>query len=164
MEEVKDKISKEEENLKKELAEAQNKVKEYLNGWQRAQADYINREREIAKDKENWVKFANAGLVLQMLPIFDHLKQALNHLPGEDISNWTEGIKQIKSQFEVLLKNLGVEEIKTLGNKFNPLEHEVVAKEKTAEEDKKDIIIKEVQPGYRMYGEVIRPAKVVIGE
>ncbi len=152
------------EKLKKEIEEAKNKAEEYFNGWKRAQADYINREKEIIKEKETWVKFANSGLVLQFLPIFDHLKQALNHLPEEGkISQWIKGIEQIKNLFGLLLKKLGVEEIKTIGEKFDLQKHEVVGKEKS-EENKKGVIIKEIQPGYTMHGETVRPAKIIIGE
>ncbi|TSC95861.1 MAG: molecular chaperone GrpE [Parcubacteria group bacterium Athens1014_10] len=155
---------KEIEKLKKELEEEKKKVEEYLNGWKRAQADYANREKEIKKDKENWIKFAHAGLILRFLEIYDHFKQAVNHISEEEKkSEWSKGIIQIKEQFKNLLKSLGVAEIKTVGEKFDLQKHEAIAKEKSEGSDK-GAIIKEIQPGYTMNGEVIKPAKVIISE
>lgn len=174
------------EKIKKELEETNKKAEEYLNNWKRIQADYVNRERSMEKERENWIKFSNLNLVLELLPIFDHFNQALSHVPGDDIkSEWVKGIIQIKGQIEKLLKGFGVEKIKTIGEKFNPKWHEVISKEKTEDNPSetplrgnpptggvegqvvsrgKDIIIKEVQAGYKMHESIIKPAKVIISE
>ena len=152
------------EKIKKELEDTNKKAEEYLNNWKRIQADYVNRERSMEKERENWIKFSNLNLVLELLPIFDHFNQALGHVPEGDIkSEWVKGIIQIKGQIEKLLKGFGVEKIKTIGEKFNPKWHEVVSKE-MAEDKEKDIIIKELQAGYKMHESVIKPAKVIISE
>jgi len=144
--------------LKQELEEAKKKAEEYLNGWKRAKADYLNREREIEKERISWIKFANLELILNLLPILDSFEQSIKNL-SEDLkeSDWVKGILKIKEQLDSFLKAQGVEKIKTIGEKFNPELHEVVEKR-----GDKNEIIEEVQSGYIMHGQVIRAAKVVI--
>lgn len=149
---------KESEELKKQIKELKKKTDEYLAGWKRAKADYLNREREIVKKKDNWVKFANLELILKLLPILDSFDHSLNHIPKDLKDNqWAKGMEQIRQQLRAFLKAEGVEKIKTLGEKFNPERHEVV--EKKGEGGK---IIEETQAGYLINDKVVRIAKVVI--
>jgi molecular chaperone GrpE len=153
--------------LQKELTETKKKAEEYLNGWKRTRADYINREKEIEKEKSEWVKFANMAIILQLLPILDNLKRGTQKNADknteehrEKFEAWIEGIKQIKNQLENLLKNLGLEEIKTEGEKFDPSLHESIGTEKS---DKGEgLILKEIEAGYKLHGRVIKPAKVIV--
>lgn len=165
------------EKLKKELELERQKSEDYLNGWKRAKADYLNLKKEFEKRYSDLVQFANLNLILEILPILDNFKLASKHIPDDHKNmEWVIGMMHIKKQFENILKNLGVEEIKTEGEKFNPEFHEAVAEEKEIrgevseksiedekEEDKiKGIIIKEVRPGYTLNGKVIQAAKVIV--
>ncbi|MDD5625772.1 MAG: nucleotide exchange factor GrpE [Patescibacteria group bacterium] len=159
--------------LQDELELAKQQSEEYLNGWKRTKADYLNREREIDKEKIEWIKFANLELILNFLPImdsFDHSVKNLSEIEDNDStpstdsgqvgsprSEWTNGILKIKDQFESFLKAQGIEKIKTLGKKFDPMFHEAI--DKQGEENE---IVEEIQSGYTMHGRVIRPAKVVV--
>lgn len=155
-------LKKELETLKKEIEEMKSKNKEYLSGWQRAKADYINREREIERERSEWLEFAAIGLVLKILPIYESLNNSLNH--KAENQDFIKGIEQIKKQFDEFLKNLGVEKIKTVGEKFNPEFHEAVSKESTNSKEQitNNIITEEVSPGYALNGRVIKVAKVII--
>lgn len=144
------------EKLKIELENIKKQAEEYLNGWKRAKADYLNREREIEKEKIEWIKFANLELILNLLPILDSFEACLKDRI-EDNDEWSKGVLQIKQQFESFLKAQGVEKIKTIGEKFNPELHEVIDKRSEGCE-----IVEEIQVGYTLHGCVIRPAKVVI--
>lgn len=165
-----EKLKKENEDLKKEIEELKKQIeeltkqnKEYLSGWQRAKADYINREREIEREKSEWLEFANVNLILEILPIYEHLNQALEFKDKNE--NFIQGLKQIKKQFDDFFKKLGVEKIKTVGEKFNPDLHEVVEKQELTDNNQppvENIIIKEISPGYKMNGKVIKVAKVVV--
>ncbi len=150
-----EKIKKEIEGLRKELQEEKEKAKKYLKGWQRAKADYINREREIERQRREWVEFSNLSLVLEILFIYENLNKSLEHKNSNE--EFIKGIEQIKKQFDDFLKNLGVEKIKTVGEKFNPEFHEVIEKRGEGGE-----IVEEIQAGYLMHGRVIKPAKVII--
>lgn len=146
-----DKIKKTKEQLKKTEQERA----EYLAGWQRAKADYINLQKEYEKKIADYFKFANEELILEILPILDSFEAAMKH-------DNNEGIKQLYNQLLNKLKSNGIEEIKSMSEKFNPELHEVI---ETIKSDKGEgIVVEEVQKGYRLHGKTIRPAKVKINK
>ena len=144
--------------LKEKLKQAEQTVQEYLSVWQRAKADYINQEKETDRQKIAWVKFANLELILNLLSIVDSFDQSAKNVTN-NLKNdqWVKGVLKIKDQLESFLQSQGVEKIKTIGEKFNPEFHEVIEKKGEGQE-----IIKQVQAGYLMRDQVIRPAKVII--
>jgi len=148
--------------LASELEELKHKCEEYLNGWKRAKADYLNLKKETEEKQKDWADFIQAGLVLEILPIINNYKIALSHIPeGVKKEAWVEGFNHIYKQFIDLLNKLGITEIKTVGEKFNPEFHEAVSQE--INEEKEDhLILKELSPGYKMNDKVITPAKVVV--
>lgn len=158
------KISKKDiEKLKKELDQAKKKAEENLAGWKRALADYANFRKREEEARKNLIKYANEGLILEILPILDNFQSAYKTLPKDLKENsWVLGIKYVKLQFENLLKNIGVEEIKTVGEKFNPELHEAVDKIKAGSSEKSGIIVEEILKGYKLNGKVIRAAKVKV--
>jgi molecular chaperone GrpE len=157
------------EDIEKQITELKAQAAEYLAGWQRAKADYINFKKETEEKQKMLFEFANATLLMEFLSIYDNLKKALLSMNNEqftmnnELKAWGEGIKQIKKQFEDLLKDHGIEEIKTIGEKFNPEFHEAVGKEKK-DGVIADIIISEARTGYLMKGKVLVPAKVIVAE
>jgi len=152
------------DELQSELELAQKKAEEYLNGWKRAKADYLNFKRETEDRSGELIQFANAALIARLLPIFDHFKLACQHVPLDfEKADWVVGFLHIKKQFEDFLKNLGIEGIKTVGEKFNPEFHEaVVHKEKAGFEP--DIVYEEVKSGYTLHDKVIYAAKVKVAK
>ena len=136
---------------------------EYLAGWQRAKADYINLQREHEQKIADYFKFANEGLILELLPILDSFEAAIKN--GGD-----KGIEQLYNQLLSILKNNGLEQIKALGEKFDPELHEAVetiqsAKgEGTRPEPVEWVVVEEIQKGYKLHGKIIRPSKVKIGK
>jgi molecular chaperone GrpE len=149
-------------NEQTELEQLKAQADEYLNGWKRAKADYINFKKETESRQQMLYEFANATLLMEILPIFDNLKKAIL-LAGEEKNNWLAGIKQIKKQMEDLLKDHGIEEIKTAGEKFNPEFHEAISKEKK-EGVEPGTIIAESSSGYLLKGKVLVAAKVIVAE
>jgi molecular chaperone GrpE len=157
-------LKKEIENLKKKLEECQKLKDEYLAGWQRARADLINYKKEELERVGELIKFSANGLILKILPILDNFEIAEKKLP-ENLKNDenVKGILQIKSQILNFLREQGVEEIKSIGEKFNPNFHEVVGE---VEEKGKEpgTIIEEIQKGYKINGRLLRPAKVKVAK
>jgi molecular chaperone GrpE len=140
------------------------KAEEYLNGWKRAKADYLNLKKDTVKEKEEIIKFSNAALIMEVLPIYDHFKLAFQHLPKDlEKSDWVKGIQQIKKQMSDLLESLGIKEIDALGKPFDPHLHEAVAKEKK-EGVRPGINIEEIKPGYMMQDKVLFHTKVKVSE
>ena len=152
---------KEIKKLKKSLEKERAQAQEYLKGWQRAKADYVNRERKIEKERESWIKFSNSKLISDFLHLLDSFNQCLKHVPKElKNKEWVQGVIQIKMQFENFLKAQGVEKIKTVGEPFDHNCHEAV--DRIPSKDFQNIVANEVQAGYKIGEHVIRIAKVII--
>ena len=146
------------EEIQQKLEEAEKKSAEYLAGWQRARADFLNYKKEEMERIENFMKYSVEEIVLKLLPILDSFNLALNQTENKD-----EGFLQIKKQLEDFLKGFGVEEVKTIGEKFDPNFHEAID---TIESEGKEsgTIVEESQKGYIMNGKLIRPAKVKVAK
>ncbi len=133
-------------------------VKELNDKYLRALADYQNLSRQVEKDKSDFYQFALADFLYDLLPIYEHLKLAIVNLnEAEAQSPWVEGVRHVLKQFKDLLTEKGVEEIITLGQKFDPECMEAVS-------GQGEIVTKEVKAGYRLRGKVIIPAKVIVQE
>lgn len=139
---------------------------ENLAGWQRERASFENYRKRMEKRNLDLIKFANEGLLLKILPILDHLEEALKQVPkGWEKTSWVEGIKHIKNHFKNILATEGLKEIDIqTGKKFDPCFCEAVEKKETKQEqDQKECVISEVlQKGYSLNGKVIRPARVKV--
>lgn len=140
------------------------KSQEYLNGWQRTQADFENYKKQTEKRMRDVIEFGNAELLLNLLPLYSHFKSALQHIPAEQReAGWCQGLGHIQNMWLNLLTKFNVEEIKTVGAEFDHNLHEALEYEEDLE--KKDHeILKEIQPGYKMNNKVIQPAKVVVNK
>lgn len=124
------------------------KEEEYLNNWKRAQADFVNYKKDEAKRLEEFVKFANESVIIEILDVVGNLELAAEHLKDD-------GLKQVIKQFEEILKKYNVERIAVAGQNFNPEMHEAMG------EIVDDQPLVEIRPGYTMHGRVIRPARVI---
>lgn len=148
------------EELKKQLEECQKLKDEYLAGWQRARADLLNYKKEELERIGEVLKYADVGLISNILPILDNFAISEKKLPASIKNDENiKGFLQIKTQFQDFLKDLGVEEIKCEGQKFDPNLEEVIATVEIKDKDS-GIVIEEIQKGYKLHGQVIRPAKV----
>lgn len=163
-------LSKDNKKINKKLSALEQEMLEYKSGWQRAQADYKNLQAEIDKKKSEWVKMSELQVLTEFMPVYDNFKKAFAHHPELDVENekdkkvknWVDGVGYIMKQFGDVLKNFEIEEIKTVGEMFNPEFHEVLSEEKS--EEAEGTILKEVDVGYMMRGKVIKVAKVIIAK
>ena len=145
------------------VKELEAKCEEYLKGWQRARADYENLKKDTAKSLTELKKYLQIDFIVDLLPVYDHYKLALSHIPGEQQEiDWVQGILYIQREFTDFLKQAGVEEIPTLGQQFDPNLHEAVATEQSPEAEGQ--IIKEIKAGYRIGEIVLRPAQVIVSK
>jgi molecular chaperone GrpE len=120
--------------------------------WKRALADYANLEKRIDKEKEVFVKFSNAQLLQNLLPVLDDFERAEQHLKDQ-------GLTLAINNFKEFLKNEGVEEIKAQGEEFNP--HLMEAVEMV--NGPKNKVVEVVNKGYLLNDKVLRVAKVKVG-
>ena len=149
------------EKIKKELEECQKQKEEYLAGWQRARADFLNYKKEEMERVVELLKYGAEEYVSRILLILDNFEIIESKLPekAKDDEN-IKGILQIKNQLSDFLESQGVEEIKAVGEKFDPNWHEVA--EEVADDGLSQTIVEEVQRGYKINGRLLRPAKVKI--
>lgn len=153
---------KKEKKPKEELKECQKLKNEYLAGWQRERADFINYKKGELERVGELLKYADTGLVLKFLTILDSFELVGEKLPKELKEDENiKGLLQIKAQTKDFLKAYGVEEIESLGKQFDPNLQEVV--EVVEMKDKESgTVIEEVQKGYKFQGRILRPAKVKV--
>lgn len=141
------------------------KCEEYKAGWQRAQADYQNLKREVESMRGEWARMSEQQILEEFLPVYDNFKLAFGLQTsdyGSEQQNWVKGIECIMKQFEKILKDHGVEQIKTVGEIFNPELHEAIGEE--ASDLPEHTIVREVEAGYMMKGKVIKVAKVIVAK
>ena len=134
---------------------------EYLAGWQRAKADFVNREKEVAREREYLNTVTKASIVKKFLPLVDTLEQTVRTIHASE-SNLKMGAEAMLKQSLDILRELGVKKIEAVGQPFNPEWHEVVLTE--ASEEAEDLVIKEVQSGYALDDRVLRAAQVIISK
>ncbi len=147
-----------EEKQEKLLAE----IEELKGMLQRTQADFLNYKRRNEEDRVNFIKFAQAKIIEEILPVMDNFSLAARHVPAEfEGNNWTVGIQAIEKQLEQILSANGVEKIESEGKAFDPNIHEAL-NEVSDENYKNNEIVKEEAAGYLLNGKLIRPAKVIV--
>lgn len=138
-----------EEKFKKELEDLKKQRDEYLAGWQRSRADFINYKKEEMERIAGLVEYSQAGFLRKLLPLLDTVEYAER----------MEGPLQIGKLLREFLKSQGVEELKAEQEKFNPEVHEAVGE---AEGEKQGIVSEVVEKGYLLGGKLLRPAKVKV--
>jgi len=140
--------------LKAEIEELRAQKQEYLDGWQRSKADYVN----LLKRSEEGAKQQRQRGVLEaveaLLPAFDALERAKSH--GEV----PEGFLAIAKQLESAFQGLGLVAVGQVGERFDPAKHEALGQDKAASEADDDTITAVLETGWAMGDTVIRPAKV----
>ncbi len=139
-------------HLKEKLKTAQTERDEYLAGWQRAKADFINARREEDQSRHAFVKIAAQTILRDFLALADSFTQALQNLSAEEKSH----IIPLYEQMVKLLGDHGVKEIETKnGDRFDPALHEAL-------EGEGDVVEEVLQKGYILHERVLRPARVKV--
>lgn len=149
-------MSKKKENQQSQLEQ---RVSELENQLKRAVADYHNLEKRVSEGRSELTSFMGAELVRRLLPVVDHLEQALSGMSEQDKqSGWVKGVELAVKEFEQVLASEGLEKIAAEGL-FDPALHEAV----DTQEGDDNIILKVVRKGYNLNGKVLRPAQVIVG-
>jgi molecular chaperone GrpE len=134
---------------------------ELMNKWKRAVADYQNLEKQVKREKQEFMQFATMNVLERFLPILDHMEMATAGMSDEDKkSGWAVGVLMTVKMFKDMLKDEGLQEIKAEGELFDAHKMEPVDKV----EGDKDKVVTVVKKGYEGWGKVIRPVQVIIGK
>lgn len=141
-----------------ELSECRTKCDEYLNGWKRAKADFVNYQKEEMKRLDEMTKFGNQKLIKDLLVVLDGFDLAIIAM-GDKVE---KGMYMIRAQLEDRLKQAGLTRIVVeIGMAFDPGKQEAML-EVESEKYPPGTTIEELERGYALHGRVIRPAKVKI--
>ncbi len=146
--------------MREELSACRKDKQEYMDGWQRAKADYVN----LLKRFEVEIKTAKVAGVVKavetLLPAFDALERSKEHLPaGRQVVN-SEGFLAIAKQLESAFASLGLQELGKGGEKFDPAYHEALGRDVAESIETDDTITTVLEKGWKIGDNVIRPAKV----
>ncbi len=157
-EKLEEKLSK----LRDELAKVRKERDEYLEGWQRTKADFVNAKKRLEGERLADAAFAASGLLATLLPVLDSFEAALTHAnSGESFS---EGIRNTYAQLVRVLEGAGVQSFDPKGLPFDPALHEPVDVVEVDSANMDNIVTNVHQKGYTMKGKVIRPARVSVGQ
>jgi len=128
---------------------------------QRERADSLNLRRRHEQEMSNLKNYVKTDIINDLLPIIDNFERSVKHIP-EKLKNddYIMGIKSILKQFEKVIKDLGVEKIETVGHQFNPAYHEAISMEDGDGDG--EIVVEELQSGYRIGDHVIRHSIVKV--
>jgi molecular chaperone GrpE len=149
------------EALQKQLEEVQIKAAENLDGWQRAQAEFINYKNRVQRDRELDYASMKGEIIKKVLPVLDDLERSLAHRP--DDSPWVNGMELIARKFQSILEAEGVKRIEAKGQPFDPNFHEAISSE-PHDEVESGYVIEVVQNGFMLGERVIRPAMVRVAQ
>lgn len=155
---------KEDNHLEKQLEECQSKASEYLDGWQRARAEFANYKKRVERDQAQTYQYVTGNIIKKYLDILDDLELALKNQPQEgEGAAWASGIELIARKLSSILESEGVKPIQTDGEEFDPNLHEALTHEESADHSSGQII-DVVKQGYTMGDRVLRPALVRVAK
>jgi len=148
------------ESLKEALAKEKEKAEKYLANWQMAEADFRNYKTREEQEKQELINWANSTLICDLLPVLDAFDRAFEGVvPEGEGLNWITGFRQIQKMLLDILNKHGLDEMKCVGDKFDPTFHEAIARQKGDE----GVILDEVRKGYTLKDKVLRAPQVVVG-
>lgn len=138
-------------------------IKDYDELWDRyvrLQAEFDNYRKRSFREKTEFVKFANEGLIIELLGILDNFERGIRSAEQKkDYNLLHQGVDMISKQLHSLLETKGLSRIKSIGEKFDPHQHEAI---EVVEGDDEGVIVEELQPGYLLSGRIVRPARVKV--
>ena|ERR1041385_4706680 len=149
-----------ETSLDIQLTEAKAKAAEYLDGWQRARADFVNYKKRSEQERADAYQTAAADTLRKVLPVIDDFDRALANVPIDKADDEViKGFNLIHRKLVTLLENSGIKVINPVGEMFNPAFHEAIGQDESSDVPSGHITTV-LQKGYVYGDKVLRPALV----
>ena len=159
---------KQDENTTESLEKQMKKLEEEVNTWKtdyyKVFADMENLKRRLEKEHQNSLKFMMQSFIEELLPVVDNFERSLNvQNPSEEVQTFLKGYQMIFDQLMNILKKNGVEVIEAQGKEFDPNLHQAVM---TTQDENFDhnVVVEELQKGYKLKDRVIRASLVKVNE
>ena len=152
--------------IREKLKVCNREKQEYLDGWQRSRADFINLKKECEARVASGAKLTKAEIMEDLLPVIDSFEMAMgNKEAWERVDkNWRTGIEHIYNQLISILEKQGLKELNPLGERFDINFHTATEEIKGASEKENETVAEVVQKGYMLEDRLIRPAKVKVAK
>jgi molecular chaperone GrpE len=143
-----------------EYQKLQTQSQEYLDGWQRARAEFANYRKRVDRDMKDSYQNAAGDVLKSLLPVIDDFDRALANIPQDLQGNpWLNGVEMIQRKLNKILDDFGVTAIEGIGEAFDPTSQEAIGED--AETDVESGHVSTIlQKGYRVGERVLRPAMV----
>jgi molecular chaperone GrpE len=152
------------EELRRQAGDLQKERDELFGKLQRVSADYINFQKRASKQIADTVAYEKEKIIKTFLPALDNLEHTLqNAHAAKNADVLIKGIQIIYDQILDTLKMHGIEHVKALDEKFDPALHEVIM-QKAEPEKGENVVLEELQKGYKLNGRVIRPSRVIVNK
>lgn len=146
--------------MAKKISSKDEKIIELTADLQRIHAEFVNYKARSEKEKSDSINIGKEHIIEELLPVIDTLYRAFDHAPAKlSDEPWVKGVMGLNKQLTTSLQAIGLEKIITVGQVFNPEFMEAVSVE---EGDGQEIVIAEIQSGYKYNGKVVRPALVKV--
>ena len=154
----------EEESLEEQVKRLHTEADEYLDGWQRARAEFANFKKRTQRENEHTRERIAGEIITHFLGVKDDIERALSRVPEtDDFQEWVLGIELIHQKLQAIFDAEGVELIDAEGERFDPNFHEAVSFEES-DDHEEGVIIDITQPGYKIGERVLRPAMVRVAK
>lgn len=149
--------------LREKLKDCQKERQEFLDGWQRQKADFLNAKRRMEEERASDVVRTTASVIEKLIPLADSFDVALREGPAGDGAGWRDGVERMRAQLFSTLEGLGVSALEPVGGAFDPRFHEAVSEVPVTDPAQHHVVLEVFSRGYALGERVIRPAKVVVG-
>jgi molecular chaperone GrpE len=155
-----EKLAPPEQKGQDQLGDPESRVNELQERLLRLQADFENYKKRTVRENEMLRESASAEMMLKILPIVDEFEIAISHMDHASAKDFKQGMEMIYAKLNDLLRKEGVEEMKALGESFDPYKHDALRQGDGEEGKITEVVLK----GYYFKGKVLRHAKVVVGK
>jgi molecular chaperone GrpE len=146
-----------------QLTKLQQELSEYKDKYMRLVAEFENIRKRNERERMEFVKYANEGLIVQFLDVLDDLERTVQVAGNkhQDYEAFLKGVEMVMAHIYDLLKKHQVRPIETVGKKFDPHCHEVLMQMESDQQDD-GTVVEEFQKGYYLADKVVRTAKVKV--
>ncbi len=157
-------LQKQADALQEEVERLQSESAEYLDGWQRARAEFANLKKRVEREKSEMRERITSDIISRYLDLLDDFERALKDRPAQELDEaWIAGLEMIRQKLKAILDTEGIEVIPAEGMKFDPNFHDAISYEES--EDYEDgQVIEVIKQGYSLGDRVIRPAVVRVAK
>lgn len=152
------------ESVAPDISALQAEVEKYKDAALRSRAEFDNYRKRVVREKEDAIRYANASLFENLLPILDNFELGLGAAKtATDAAGIVKGLEMVRKQLEDFLRSSGVENVDAAGEVFDPNVHEAVGQEASAEVPE-GTVVRQLRRGFKLRDRLLRPASVVVSK